>query len=91
MIAARAPEWQPDLAARPPKWQPDLAVRLALRLCGSRAQARDDSAPTAGEAASALLFRPEDTLRSRPALRPVRRVGRTGQAGTLPPSARPAP
>ncbi|MEV0972976.1 DUF7824 domain-containing protein [Microtetraspora glauca] len=37
------------IAARPPEWQADLAVRLALRLRGSRAQARDDSAELALE------------------------------------------
>ncbi|MER6170274.1 DUF6493 family protein [Streptosporangium sp. NPDC001681] len=37
------------IAARPPEWQADLAVRLALRLRGSRAQARDDSVPLALE------------------------------------------
>ncbi|MFF5208309.1 hypothetical protein [Streptosporangium sp. NPDC000396] len=37
------------IAARPPQWQSDLAVRLALRLRGSRAQARDDSVPLALE------------------------------------------
>ncbi|MFC7642245.1 hypothetical protein ACFQX6_15780 [Streptosporangium lutulentum] len=37
------------IAARPPEWQADLAVRLALRLRGSRAQARDDSMPLALE------------------------------------------
>lgn len=35
------------IAARPPEWQADLAVRLALRLRGSRTQARDDSMPLA--------------------------------------------
>ncbi|WP_327582874.1 DUF6493 family protein [Nonomuraea sp. NBC_00507] len=37
------------IAARPPEWQADVAVRLALRLRGSRAQARDDSVPLALE------------------------------------------
>ncbi|MFD2354239.1 hypothetical protein ACFSTC_40600 [Nonomuraea ferruginea] len=37
------------IAARPPRWQADLAARLALRLRGSRAQARDDSVPLALE------------------------------------------
>ncbi|MGV9774135.1 DUF7824 domain-containing protein [Streptosporangium sp. NPDC003464] len=37
------------IGARPPEWQADLAVRLALRLRGSRAQARDDSVPLALE------------------------------------------
>ncbi|WP_067177244.1 DUF7824 domain-containing protein [Microtetraspora niveoalba] len=37
------------IAARPSEWQADLAVRLALRLRGSRAQARDDSAELALE------------------------------------------
>ncbi|SEH01120.1 hypothetical protein SAMN05444920_11950 [Nonomuraea solani] len=50
--------WRPPLdsepllrviAARPPEWQADLAVRLTLRLRGTRAQARDDSAPLALE------------------------------------------
>ncbi|MEU4410163.1 DUF6493 family protein [Streptosporangium sp. NPDC023963] len=50
--------WRPPLdsgpllrviAARPPQWQGDLAVRLALRLRGSRTQARDDSVPLALE------------------------------------------
>ncbi|MFF3444403.1 hypothetical protein [Streptosporangium sp. NPDC002721] len=50
--------WRPPLdsgpllrviAARPPEWQADLAVRLALRLRGNRAQARDDSIPLALE------------------------------------------
>ncbi|WP_433356471.1 DUF6493 family protein [Microtetraspora malaysiensis] len=37
------------IAARPAEWQADLAVRLALRLRGTRAQARDDSAALALE------------------------------------------
>ncbi|MFG1704323.1 hypothetical protein ACFLIM_14120 [Nonomuraea sp. M3C6] len=37
------------IAARPPEWQADLAVRLARRLRGTRAQARDDSAALALE------------------------------------------
>ncbi|WP_113704347.1 DUF6493 family protein [Nonomuraea lactucae] len=43
------------IAARPPEWQADLAVRLALRLRGTRTQARDDSVPLA----LALLRRTE--------------------------------
>ncbi|WP_155353056.1 DUF6493 family protein [Acrocarpospora macrocephala] len=41
------------IAARPPEWQADLAVRLALRLRGTRAQARDGS----GDLALELLRR----------------------------------
>ncbi|SDH09302.1 hypothetical protein [Nonomuraea jiangxiensis] len=37
------------VAARPPEWQADLATRLALRLRGTRAQSRDDSAALALE------------------------------------------
>ncbi|WP_067126253.1 DUF7824 domain-containing protein [Microtetraspora malaysiensis] len=37
------------ITARPAEWQADLAVRLALRLRGTRAQARDDSAELALE------------------------------------------
>ncbi|MER7130145.1 DUF7824 domain-containing protein [Streptosporangium saharense] len=37
------------ITARPQDWQADLAVRLALRLRGSQAQARDDSVPLALE------------------------------------------
>ncbi|MDF5758666.1 DUF6493 family protein [Spongiactinospora sp. TRM90649] len=37
------------ITARPQEWQADLAVRLALRLRGTPAQARDDSVPLALE------------------------------------------